>query len=524
MLYRKSTYAVLFLTFLLLTVTASATTYYLSSSSGNDSNSGTDPSSAWRSINKLNSVSLQAGDNVLFQRGDTFYGNVTISNSGSGGNPITFGAYGSGPKPIVTGFTKVTSWNSLGGNIWESSNPVSTLSNLKLVVVNGVNTPMGRYPNASTSYPFLPNYFYFQSHNGTGLGNTSLTSSSLSSGTNWTGADIVVRVNHWTLDKERITSQSGSTINYSGQSSAGIVDSWGFFIQNDPRTLDIQNEWYYNPSTHKIRIYSTSTPSDVLVTTVDTIFYAYNKTDLTIDNLNVQGANTTAVDLRNCDHAVITNCNISYTGDVAVDLNNQNYIYSSDVENNYITNAGSSSIFTSGGANMIIKNNTVRGSGVISVIKPDDYSNAAILIQSSANSLLQYNKIDSSAYSGIQFRGNGIQVRNNLVNHSSLVRDDGGGIYTGYPNEKGKVIDGNIVLNSVGNMNGVPVKGAALMSSGIYIDDLGNDVRITNNTIANCSSAGLFLHTTSNITAYNNTCYNNGGWLLPAAVFLFKPT
>ena len=511
MLHRKSTYALFFLIFLFFSLTASATTYYLSSSSGNDSNSGTSSSSPWRTLNKLNSFhNLQAGDNVLFKRGDTFYGYVTIFNSGSRANPITFGAYGSGPKPIISGFTNVTTWNNLGGNIWESSNPVSTLSTLKMVVVNGVNTPVGRYPNASTSYPFLPNYFYFQSHNGTGSGATSITSSSLSSGTNWTGADVVVRVNHWTLDKERITSQSGSTISYVGQSS-GVVDNWGFFIENDPRTLDEQNEWYYNPSTHKIRIFSSSPPSNVLISSVDTIFYAYNKSDLKVDNLDIQGANTTAVDFRNCNNATITNCDISYTGDVGIDINNQNYSNTADIENNSFNNCGSSSIFTSGGASMIIKNNSVVGSGVISAIKPNDCSNGGILIHNSANSLIQYNRVDSSGYCGIQFRGNGVQVRNNFVNHSAIVRDDGGGIYTGYANETGKVIDGNIVLNSVGNMNGVPVKGAALMSSGIYIDDLGNNIKITNNTMANCSSAGLFLHIPSNITAYNNTCYNNGG-------------
>jgi hypothetical protein len=39
---------------------------------------------------------------------------------------MTFGAYGTGANPIITGFTTVSSWSNLGGNIWESTSAVST--------------------------------------------------------------------------------------------------------------------------------------------------------------------------------------------------------------------------------------------------------------------------------------------------------------------------------------------------------------------------------------------------------------
>ena len=147
MLSRTPMKSLLVLSFIIFGFTVSAKTYYISNS-GNDANSGTDPSTPWQTLNKLNSFkSLAPGDNVLFNRGNTFYGSITVSNSGSSGNPITYGAYGSGANPVITGFTTVTAWNNLGGNIWESSNAVSTLSSCNMVSVNGVNTAMGRYPN-----------------------------------------------------------------------------------------------------------------------------------------------------------------------------------------------------------------------------------------------------------------------------------------------------------------------------------------------------------------------------------------
>jgi parallel beta-helix repeat protein len=513
MLKKKAQQCLLLLTFVVFAFTANATTYYISND-GNDSNSGTDASSAWQTINRLNSASLSPGDNVLFRRGDTFYGSIVASTSG-GGSPITYGAYGSGNKPVITGFSSVTSWTNKGGNIWESTNPVSTLSSMKMVVINGVNTPMGRYPNAGTTYPFLPNFFNFQSHSGTGSGASSITSSNLSGGNNWTGADLVVRTNSWTYDKETITSQSGNSLSYNGQSS-GLEDGWGFFIQNDIRTLDVQNEWYYNPSTKKISVYSVGMPSNVLVSTIETLFSlnynlpAINSTN--IDNVNFTGANTNAIWISGNLKFSVTNCNISYSGFEGLLLYGGG-IQSGTINNNTFSNCGSSSIAATGSTNALtITNNTIVGSGMISCYKPNDYAGSAMQL-ASPNSLVQYNQLDSSAYCGIEFSGNNIQIRNNFVNHSNMVRDDGGGIYTGFQNQTGKIIDGNIVLNSVGNKNGGPAD-KELAGYGIFIDDFGCNISITNNTLANCINAGINLHDTKNVTVTNNTAYNNGkpGW------------
>src|SRR5665213_135214 len=135
--------------FILFGTTANATNYYISAS-GNDANNGTSTSASWQTLNKLNSFSgsLKPGDNILFNRGDVFYGSITIKSSGSSAAPITFGAYGSGANPVITGFTNVTTWTNLGGNIWESASAVSSSASCNMVLINGINTAMGRYPNS----------------------------------------------------------------------------------------------------------------------------------------------------------------------------------------------------------------------------------------------------------------------------------------------------------------------------------------------------------------------------------------
>src|ERR1700722_13556909 len=79
---------------------SSATTYYVSPS-GSDSNPGT-ASAPWQSIARVNRASLQPGDFVLFQGGQTFSGAVLMPpTSGTAQAPISFGSYGTGRAKFV---------------------------------------------------------------------------------------------------------------------------------------------------------------------------------------------------------------------------------------------------------------------------------------------------------------------------------------------------------------------------------------------------------------------------------------
>lgn len=81
-----------------------ANTYYISLT-GNDENSGLNPSESWLTIDKVNSFSFQPGDSILFMGGETFNGNIdkVTGSGGSNGNPVTFSSYGSGKATISSG-------------------------------------------------------------------------------------------------------------------------------------------------------------------------------------------------------------------------------------------------------------------------------------------------------------------------------------------------------------------------------------------------------------------------------------
>ena len=114
---KKSLYTLILV---LYTTFSFALNYYVDATKGNDQNSGTTPTKAWKSIIKVNGVALLPGDSVLFKRGEVFRGNL-IPKSGSASGSITYGDYGTGNKPKILGSIQkngLSDWVNEGGNIW----------------------------------------------------------------------------------------------------------------------------------------------------------------------------------------------------------------------------------------------------------------------------------------------------------------------------------------------------------------------------------------------------------------------
>lgn len=74
---------------------AAMPTFYVSAL-GNDEADGSTPNTAWATIQKVNESLPSDGCTVLFRRGDTFYGELTLPFG------CEVGAYGEGAKPVLT--------------------------------------------------------------------------------------------------------------------------------------------------------------------------------------------------------------------------------------------------------------------------------------------------------------------------------------------------------------------------------------------------------------------------------------
>ncbi len=89
-----------------------------------------------------------------------------------------------------------------------------------------------------------------------------------------------------------------------------------------------------------------------------------------------------------------------------------------------------------------------------------------------------------------------------------LVLNDGGGIYTAGEGVSRK-INGNIIINVVGNTSGTPYPNQYI-ARGIYLDVNSTNVLVTNNTVANCTESGYMIHRAYENKLENNTAFNNG--------------
>lgn len=105
---------------------------------------------------------------------------------------------------------------------------------------------------------------------------------------------------------------------------------------------------------------------------------------------------------------------------------------------------------------------------------------------------MQYNVIKNIANQGIGTSNvGGQQIRINYIDSFCVILNDCGGIYrTSANNSNPQVIDGNIVLDGIGDTTNNFV-------AGIYLDENASNETVTNNTVANTISFGIKGHKTA---------------------------
>ena len=91
--------------FMVLFVSAAQATDYYVSPLGDNSNAGTSPAKAWKTIIKVNGATFRPGDSIFFEGGKSFRGGLKFDarDGGTASNPITVGSYGVGRATVSSG-------------------------------------------------------------------------------------------------------------------------------------------------------------------------------------------------------------------------------------------------------------------------------------------------------------------------------------------------------------------------------------------------------------------------------------
>lgn len=488
--------------FSLCALKANATNYYVSNA-GNDANNGTSTATTWQTISKVNSTAT-SGDSVFFKRGDSWNGRLIVPASN-----IYFGAYGIGNQPIITGLQTVTGLMD-SSHVW-SATISNSVADLNTVLIDGVMRAKARNPN--TGYSTYTSY----------LGKNKIVGA-VTDTESHVGADIVVRVAPWIIDRSRIISQSGDTFNLrESLTYASPFTSNGYFIQNQVKDLDTYGEWTFDSTTKTLRVYSIAEPV-VKYSTLDTLLHLSHKDNVSINGISFQGANESAIHIDSSNNVTIQDCSINYSGNIAISGKVSDYV---TITNDSIQNTLTDAIYfynynitpfdTSFHSDYLtITNNYIKNSGFIAgmgrMIEGNGNNTYSGIVVMGIQPNISNNTIDSTGYIPIEFNGKYSIVRKNLVSNFCFVKNDGGGIYSGvggyFPadyNDSTLVVS-NIVINGIGALDGTTLTDKK--AQGLYFDDYERYATFDSNTVYNCNE-GILLHDNSLITVTNNTLFDN---------------
>jgi len=503
-----------------------AVTYYIAPD-GDDGNQGDSEASAWRTIDKLNSVGIVNNTTVLFKRGGVFRGSVSYKAFPKN---LAVGAYGSGENPILAGSVVITGWKpttqkALNSKVvYEaevSSLPLSE-GGIQHLFVNGELMTLARYPNVDS--PAATNWLKV----GASAGKDAFTDPKLVAykkpNDYWQGATLRIRDYSWTYTILTVTGYTAASGKITAKGLEDQLPEWGYFLDNKLEELDYPGEWYYDANLKKVYFYpkAAGDPNKLLVegTTYGNFIATRKGVDnVTIEDLTFRHFTGTAVQIGSSDNAVIRNCRFEHNG-VGISAWNTTHLLVTGNTLDHQLKAGIGLSAESGYdiKGSLVEKNTLTNNAMYPLYGDRTaaiYQGVGINVAGKGFTVRQ-NTIENSSHAGIFLQGEGYHViENNVIRKSLLLLNDGGAVVIQSP---GNTIRGNFLLESVGNVdesNGcgslttAPCGHHPPYGMGVGAGNNFKDNVIEGNTVANNSDMGIRLNAFIGTIVRNNLLYNN---------------
>ncbi len=216
------------MSFLILIVSTQAQTYYVSNT-GSDSNIGSTASAPIKTIAKVNAIALKPGDQVLFNRGDRWdflYGASINDKSGSSSGNITYGAYGSGAKPIFTRSmhaNELSDWNNQGGNIWSTAFTIN--DDVGLIIFND-ESGWGKKQASLADLKIQGDFYYNPTTDKTYLYSTSNPAS------HYNNIELSKKGNIFDINNGQYIVIKDLDLRYSAKDAVFVLDSHHIYMMN----------------------------------------------------------------------------------------------------------------------------------------------------------------------------------------------------------------------------------------------------------------------------------------------------
>ena len=262
--------ALLFGVSMAIGVSLGASTYYVSSTTGDDADTGLSPADAFATIDHVNGLSLLPGDEVLLLCGETWRTDpLLVSRSGTSGNAIRFSSHPADcfSKPVLSGSQPILGWSLDAGDVWVAD--LSAGANAGLFP-NGLNQlfrgssrlPFGRWPNIQGHAD--GGYAEVDAHPAP----AQIVDAELPAG-DCSGAVVHLKGIRWYIMNREVLSSVASTLTlgesvlcYDAGFGTDRCAGWGYWLSSHRATLDLEGEWFYDQAANRVYLYSASMPSD----------------------------------------------------------------------------------------------------------------------------------------------------------------------------------------------------------------------------------------------------------------------
>jgi gliding motility-associated-like protein len=488
---------------------ASAATYYISSTEGDDTRTAAEAQNAatpWKTLSKLSAITLQPGDQVLLKRGDDFRETYTVKRSGTSGNPIIFSAYGAGTDyPKVKGSNLITGWTP------SSFNPSVYYAQVTYAVkdffANGKRQTSARFPNTGWLKVDAMN------------GKTGLTDAALTQGSGYfNNAKVRIRTRDWAYEVRTIATYTSGQITFNRAIKYESGKDFSYYIDGLLSLLDAPGEWYYDAAQGRVYYWPEAggSPADLKIegqdrdaginvdwgqsfVTIQQLEFAHHNKSISVPN------NNNTVEIKNCYFHDITSTAIGHGG-----INGR-------IESNLIVDCLHRGV-QAFADNFVMRENDIKNIGIVPGYGVTDELNgewSAIALSASGKDVkVSYNRIDKVGYLGMEVGGLNMLVEKNLVQNCLYTLNDGSAISIPFAGSD-MTFRNNFMLYSVGSVETKAANSAnndtnKPLGHGFYFGGNNNQrILLQGNTMAYNTGAGIAAIETYTSTIENNVVFDN---------------
>ncbi len=326
------------------------------------------------------------------------------------------------------------------------------------------------------------------------------------------GTKLTLRDFDYEIHDYTVTEAGTNTISFTPDTT-GLHSKfgWGFYFSDELWMLDSAGEWYFDNAAQTLYLWTPTneTPGDrVSIATIDTAVDLRSKSNLTIENLEVDGAST-GIDISNSNNITLQNLNIYNIAGRAIEAVRS---LSPTIADNRILRAGLSAIHAYYSTDADIVNNELGEIGIF--LKAGKRISLPMRTETAifggSRSVIQDNSLTDIAQFGItgQYDSN---INSNVIQRSCFSFNDCSAIYVNVESPR-TVISNNLILEVPGDLDGLPINHQNLLI-GIYLDMGVAGVSVTGNTVKGATRS-INLHNSGQTTISGNIFYGSTDRLL----------